>query len=184
VAAATAEPAAVALPEIHKVDRCHSGQRDGRSNRRRNQFSAPLTLFHLHQPHGKLHLNRPEFHACYSRDRSTPRQILRRVACTSFPIAFKRARCAHGRTERLSTMSERELTWMTVPSPRDCRSSSGATRDTRSDPMAATISFNSAIRATFSSGNLALRTQQVPFGAGIPIHRHFEYDKAQQFMVV
>jgi hypothetical protein len=36
----------------------------------------------------------------------------------------------------------------------------------------------------FSSGNLALRTQQVPVGAGIPIHRHFEYDKAQQFMVV
>jgi len=36
----------------------------------------------------------------------------------------------------------------------------------------------------FSSGNLALRTQEVPVDAGIPIHRHFEYDKAQQFMVV
>ncbi|SIO66900.1 Cupin domain protein [Bradyrhizobium erythrophlei] len=28
------------------------------------------------------------------------------------------------------------------------------------------------------SGNLALGTQQVPIGAGIPIHRHFEMDEA------
>jgi quercetin dioxygenase-like cupin family protein len=28
------------------------------------------------------------------------------------------------------------------------------------------------------SGNLALGTQQVPVGAGIPIHRHFEMDEA------
>ena len=28
------------------------------------------------------------------------------------------------------------------------------------------------------SGNLALGTQQVPAGAGIPIHRHFEMDEA------
>ena len=28
------------------------------------------------------------------------------------------------------------------------------------------------------SGNLALGTQQVPIGAGIPVHRHFEMDEA------
>jgi quercetin dioxygenase-like cupin family protein len=31
---------------------------------------------------------------------------------------------------------------------------------------------------TKGSGNLALGTQQIPVGAGIPIHRHFEMDEA------
>src|SRR6267378_8513244 len=82
-------------------------------------------------------------------------------------------------------MSERELTWMTVPSPRDCRSGSGATRDTCSAPDGGDhlVHFRNPGNI-FTSGNLALRTQEVPVDAGIPIHRHFEYDKAQQFMVV
>ena len=44
-------------PEVHKVDRCRSDQCNGRSNGRRRKFSAPLSLFHLHSPLGKLHSN-------------------------------------------------------------------------------------------------------------------------------
>jgi quercetin dioxygenase-like cupin family protein len=58
-------------------------------------------------------------------------------------------------------------------------------KDTCSAQPKANISFTTVILATSSSfdpvkgsKNVACGTQQVPIGAGIPIHRHFDADEA------
>jgi quercetin dioxygenase-like cupin family protein len=83
------------------------------------------------------------------------------------------------------------LAWPVSASARHCckdrlQLSPRRHRDTYSALTAATISFtyrnpgNIFIKVdpTKGSTNLALGTQQIPVGAGIAIHRHFEMDDA------